>query len=44
MPPLEGYEKEGQILKSLTPSKLLTKLAILLVQMKSENNSNKLEN
>ena len=47
MPPLEGDEekvKEGKGLKILTPNKLLTKLPILLAQIKAGNNSNKLRN
>ena len=46
MPPLEGDEeevKEGKGLKILTPYKLLTRLLILLVQIKAGNNSNKLK-
>ena len=38
MPPLEGDEeevKEGTGLKSLTPNKLLTRLPILLAQIKA---------
>ena len=31
-------------LKILTPNKLLTRLPMLLVQVKAENNSNKLKN
>ena len=47
MPPLEGDEekvKEGKGLKILTPNKLLTKLPILLAQIKAGDNSNKLRN
>ena len=47
MPPLEGDEeevKEGKELKTLTPNKLLTRLPILLAQIKSGNNSCKLKN
>ena len=47
MPSLEGNEeeaKEGKGLTSLTPNKLLTRLPVLLVQVKSENNSYKLKN
>ena len=47
MPPSEGDEekvKEGKGLKILTPNKLLTKLPILLAQIKAGNNSNKLRN
>ena len=46
MPPLEGDKeevKEGKGLKILTPNKLLTRLAILLAQIKAENNSCKLK-
>ena len=47
MPLLEGDEeevREGKGIKILTPSKLLTRLAILLAQIKAGNNSNKLKN
>ena len=45
MPPLEGEEvKEEKGLKVLTPSKLLTRLPILMAQIKSGNNSYKLKN
>ena len=46
MPPLEGDEevKEGKGLKILTPNKLLTRLPILLAQIKPGNNSYKLKN
>ena len=47
MPLLEGDEEEvkkGKGLKILTPNKLLTRLPILLAQMKVRNNSNKLKN
>ena len=47
MPSLEGDEedvKEGKGLKILTPNKLLTRLPILLAQIKAENNSCKLKN
>ena len=47
MPPLEGdkeEEKEGKGLKILTPNILLTRLAILLAQIKAENNSYNLKN
>ena len=47
MPSLEGNEeeaKEGKGLTYLTPNKLLTRLPVLLVQVKSENNSYKLKN
>ena len=45
MPLLEGDEevKEGKGLKILTPNKFLTRLSILLVQIKSENNSYKIK-
>ena len=45
MPPLEGAEeiKEGKGLKILSPNKLLTRLPILLVQIKAWNNSHKLK-
>ena len=45
MPPLEGDEevKEGKGLKILTPNKLLTRLPILLAQIKAGNNSYKLK-
>ena len=46
MLPLEGDEKvkEGKWLKVLTPNKLLTKLPILLAQIKARKNSSKLKN
>ena len=46
MPRLAGDEKakEGKRLKSLTPSKLLTRLAMLLAQIKARNNSYQLKN
>ena len=47
MPLLEGDEKElkeGKGLKILTPNKLLTRLPILLVQIKAGNNLYKLKN
>ena len=46
MPSLEGNEqvKEGKGLKRLTPNKLLTRLSILLAQIKAVNNSKKLKN
>ena len=47
MPRLEGDEeevKQGKMLKILTPNKLLTRLPIMLAQIKAENNSNKLKN
>ena len=45
MPSLEGDEevKEGKGLKILTPNKLLTRLPILLAQIKAGNNSYKLK-
>ena len=45
MLPLEANEevKEGKGLKILTPNKLLTRLPILLAQIKAGNNSNKLK-
>ena len=46
MPSLEGDEedvKEGKGLKILTPNKLLTRLPILLTQIKAGNNSYKLK-
>ena len=47
MPPLEGDEEEvkhGKGLKILMPNKLLTRLPILLAQVKAGNNSYKLKN
>ena len=46
MPPLEDYEevKEGKGLKILTPNILLTRLSILLAQIKTGNYSCKLKN
>ena len=46
MLPLEGDEegKGAKELKILTPNKLLTRLPVLLVQIKAENNSYKLKN
>ena len=46
MPPLEGDEKvkEKKGLKILTPNKVLTRLSILLAQIKAANNSYKLKN
>ena len=47
MPPLKGDEeemKEGRRLTILTPNKLLTRLPILLAQIKVANNSYKLKN
>ena len=47
VPSLDGDEeevKEEKGLKILTPNKLLTKLPILLAQIKAENNSYKLKN
>ena len=37
-------KNEGTGLKILSPNKLLTRLPMLLVQVKAENNSNKLKN
>ena len=47
IPPLEGDEeevKEGKGLKILTPNKLLTRLPILLAQIKAGNNPYNLKN
>ena len=47
MPPLEVNEeevKEGKGLQKLTPIKLLTKIPILLAQIKAGNNSYNLKN
>ena len=46
IPPLEGDKegKEGKGLKILTPSKLWTRFAKLLTQIKARNNSYKLKN
>ena len=46
MSPLEGHEevKEGRGLNILTPMELLTRLLILLAQIKAGNNSDKLTN
>ena len=47
MPPLEGDEeevREGKGFKILALNKLLTRLPILLAQIKSGNNSYKLKN
>ena len=47
MPPLDGDEeelKEGKRLKILTSNKSLTRLPILLAQIKAGNNSYKLKN
>ena len=47
MLPVEGDEEEGKEgggLKILTPNKLLTRLPILLAQIKAGNNSYKLKN
>ena len=46
MPLLEGDEevKEGKGLKILTPNKLLTRLPMLLAQIKAGNKSYKLKN
>ena len=46
MSPLEGDKKEiikKKRVKILTPNKLLTRLPMLLVQIKAQNNSNKLK-
>ena len=46
MPPLEDNEeeqKEGKRLKILTLNKLLTRLSIMLAQIKARNNSYKLK-
>ena len=43
MPRLES-KKEGKGLKILTPNKLLTRLPILLAQIKAGNNSKELKN
>ena len=46
MPPLEDNEeeqKEGKRLKILTSNKLLTRLSIMLAQIKARNNSYKLK-
>ena len=44
MPPLEGDEvKERKGFKNSTPNKLLTRLPILLVQIKAGNSSYKLK-
>ena len=40
----EGEVKEGTGIKILTPNKLLTRLSILLAQIKPENNLYKLKN
>ena len=47
MPPIEVNEeevKEGKGLQKLTPLKLLTRIPILLAQIKAGNNSYKLKN
>ena len=47
IPPLEGDEievKEGKGIKILTPNKLLSRLPVLLAQIKAGNNSYKLKN
>ena len=44
IPPLEGDEEEGKGLRMLTLNKLLTRLPILLAQIKPGNNSYKLKN
>ena len=46
MPPTEGDKekvKEQKGIKNLIPNKLLTRLSILLAQIKAGNNSNKLK-
>ena len=42
--PRKRKKKEGTGLKILTPNKLLTRLSILLAQIKARNNSYKLKN
>ena len=48
MPPLESEEaaqrQQGQGLKILTPQQMITRLPILLAQLKAENNSQKRKN
>ena len=46
LPPLEDYKevKERRGLKILTTNKLLTRLSVLLAQIKTGYNSNKLKN
>ena len=47
MPPLGGDEeqvREKKRINILTPNKLLTRLPILLAQIKAENNSSKSKN
>ena len=47
MPTLEGDEevvKEGKGVKIVTPNKLITRLPILLAQIKAGNNSHRLKN
>ena len=47
MPPYKGdgeEVKEGNGFKTLTPNKLLTRLPMLLAQIKAGNNSYKLKN
>ena len=49
MPPLETEEKvenrrKGQGLKTMTPKQMITRLPILLAQLKAGNNSQKLKN
>ena len=47
MPPLEGDEeqvREKKRINILTPNKLLTRLPILLAQIKAENNLSKSKN
>ena len=38
MPPLEGDTKEEKRIKILTPTKLLSRLAVLLAQIKAGKN------
>ena len=49
MPPFESEEdaaerQRGQGLKILTPQQMITRLPILLAQLKARNNSQKLKN
>ena len=44
MSPLKDDEKEEKRIKILTPNKPLTRLPILLAQIKAGNNSDELEN
>ena len=41
---MSKYEQKGQGLKILTPQQMITRLPILLAQLKAENNSQKLKN